>query len=455
MLRPKTTGYASVDFLGVPVSGCVKDSPAVFCLRISHHLCKFSIATAVGKFSKSMAILADIITNISHKEQVEFLKLIADATNEATEGIVISDTGLPDNPIIYANEGFERLTGYSRHEILGKNCRFLQGKDTDPNTINEIRQAIRRGVPCKVDILNYRKDGSRFWNRLSITPLRDKSGTIVNFVGVQFDITELKETRERLERANAVLEKFQSEMNAELEQARRAQEAILPPNKPQSEYMEVGVKFVPLSQIGGDFYDIVQITEYSYGFLIADVTGHGIPAALLTFMSATAFKNSAVGVLSTSDVIEDTNMRIFNKMPGGTFATMFYAIYNVLTRELTYTQAGHPPALLIRPRQQKVTTLATKGSLVGIFSGDMVQYGEGTSILEPGDVVILYTDAISESIGRRYEGQDIEKLIEFIRQRINVPLNDLLEDVYHYALECNAKQLYEDDVTLLGFKILK
>lgn len=401
-----------------------------------------------------MAILTDILSNIADDEQLNFLRLIADATNEANEGIVISNPRLPDNPVIYANEGFERLTGYSRLEILGKNCRFLQGDDTDPATIDIIRNALKDGQACRVDILNYRKDGSRFWNRLSLTPLRDSTGSIVNFIGVQFDITELKETRYRLEEANTELEKFRSEMNIELEQAKRAQEAILPISLPRSERIEVISRFVPLSQIGGDFYDIVRLTEYSYGFLIADVTGHGIPAALLTFMSSTAFKNSAVGVLSTSDVIKETNKRIVYKMPGGTFATMFYMIYNELTHELVYTQAGHPPALLVRPSQHKVIDLYTKGALVGIFDDDAVQFGEGTVFLQPGDIVILYTDAISESIGKRFEGQDISKLIEFVQQRLDLSLTDLLDEIYQYGLECNAG-FYEDDVTLLGLKILK
>jgi PAS domain S-box-containing protein len=401
-----------------------------------------------------MAILTDILSKIADAEQLGFLKLIAEATNEANEGIVISDPQLPDNPVIYANEGFERLTGYSRLEILGNNCRFLQGEDTDPAAVDEIRSALRDGRECRVDILNYRKDGSHFWNRLSLTPLRDSKGKMVNYVGVQFDITELKETRDRLESANATLEKFRSELNAELEQAKRAQEAILPISLPRSDNIEVLSKFVPLSQIGGDFYDIVRLTEYSYGFLIADVTGHGIPAALLTFMSSTAFKNAAVGVLSTSDVIKETNRRIVYKMPGGTFVTMFYMIYNELTHELVYTQAGHPPALLIRPAQNKVIDLSTKGALVGIFDDDIVQYGEGSVFLESGDMVILYTDAISESIGKRYEGQDVTKLVEFVEQRLDLSLQEMLDEIYQYGLECNAG-FYQDDVTLLGLKILK
>jgi PAS domain S-box-containing protein len=195
-----------------------------------------------------MALIADIITSLPKDEQFRFLKLVADATNEAVEGIVISDAALPDNPIIYANAGFERLTGYSRVEILGKNCRFLQGEKTDPRTVEKIRQSIDKGVECRVDILNYRKDGSHFWNRLSITPLRNEAGQVINYVGVQFDITELKETRARLEEANIKLEKFHREMNAELDQAKRAQDAILPPRLPRSEYIEIVAKFVPLSQ---------------------------------------------------------------------------------------------------------------------------------------------------------------------------------------------------------------
>lgn len=402
-----------------------------------------------------MAIFKKILSNYSDDEQLSFLRLIAEATNEAYEGIVISDPRLPDNPVIYANEGFERLTGYSRLEILGKNCRFLQGDDTDPDAIAEIRQALQQGRGCQVDLLNYRKDGASFWNRLSLTPVRNERGEIMNYIGVQFDITELKETQDRLEEANVELEKFHTEMNAELDQARLAQEAILPISLPTSDYFEVVARFMPLSHIGGDFYDVVRLTEYSYGFLIADVTGHGIPAALLTFMSATAFKNSAVGVLSTNDVITETNKRIWNKMPGGTFATMFYAIYNELTHELVYTQAGHPPALLVRPSTNEVIELSTKGSLVGIFDADVVQYGEGSVFLRPDDRVIFYTDAISESIGKRYVGQDIKKLAEFIRSRFHLALDDLLNEIYNYGLECNTGRQFEDDVTLLGIRILK
>jgi PAS domain S-box-containing protein len=179
--------------------------------------------------------------------------LIEEAANTTAEGITISDMTSPDHPLIYINEGFERLTCYARRDVLGKNCRFLQGKQTDQNTVDEIRHAIKEGKECTVELLNYRKDGRPFWNRLSINPLRSHSGSITHYVGVQSDITEMKETKERLEHANKRLEQFHQDITAELEQARRAQAFILPEPLPQSQAVRFASKFVPMDQIGGDF----------------------------------------------------------------------------------------------------------------------------------------------------------------------------------------------------------
>jgi len=402
-----------------------------------------------------MTLISDILSTLSAEKRGHFLRMIADATNETIEGIIISDATQPDNPIIYANAGFEKLTGYSRQEVLGKNCRFLQGEETDAQTVLEIRQAVDNGRECRVDILNYRKDGSRFWNRLSITPLRDKDGKVVNFIGVQFDVTELKDTRLRLEKANVILQQYQKEMEAELEQARRAQEAILPLSLPQSPKIETAVKFVPLSQIGGDFYDIIKLSDSSYGFLIADVTGHGIPAALLTFMSATAFKNSSVGQFSTSEVIAETNKRIYQKMPGGTFASMFYMIYNIETNELTYTQAGHPPAFRIIESSGKVELLQTSGALVGIFPDEHVNFDEKTIELNPGDKIIMYTDAILESVSRKFVDHDINMLKSMVQKHRHESIGVLLETIYAYGLEFLEDDHYYDDATILGLKVVR
>lgn len=112
------------------------------------------------------------------------------ALQTAQQNFVISDPSLPDNPIVYASQGFLFLTGYKLDEVLGRNCRFLQGPESDPKAVDRIRQGIERGEDTTVVILNYRKDGTTFWNQFFIAALRDGDGHIVNYLGVQCKVSD-------------------------------------------------------------------------------------------------------------------------------------------------------------------------------------------------------------------------------------------------------------------------
>ncbi|WP_166636769.1 PAS domain-containing protein [Cognatilysobacter terrigena] len=113
------------------------------------------------------------------------------AVMAARDGVVIARVvpGAPEHPIIFANPAFERLTGYSSDEILGRDCRFLQGDDHDQAGIDELRRAIDRGDSCLVVLRNYRKDGSMFWNELSLAPMRGPDGRVWRYVGIQKDVS--------------------------------------------------------------------------------------------------------------------------------------------------------------------------------------------------------------------------------------------------------------------------
>ncbi|CAM9247085.1 unnamed protein product [Phaeothamnion confervicola] len=112
------------------------------------------------------------------------------ALQTAQQNFVITDPTLPDNPIVFASQGFLDLTGYVLDQVLGRNCRFLQGPDTDPKAVEKIRKAIEKGVDTSVCLLNYRVDGSTFWNQFFIAALRDADGKIINYVGVQCKVSE-------------------------------------------------------------------------------------------------------------------------------------------------------------------------------------------------------------------------------------------------------------------------
>jgi PAS domain S-box-containing protein len=118
------------------------------------------------------------------------LRLLERAVTASTNSIVITDPNQHDAPIVYANPAFERTTGYTAEEALGRNCRFLQGEDRDQPALGELRAAVSEGRHCTVVLRNYRKDGTLFWNELSIYPVRTEEQGVANFVGVQNDVTE-------------------------------------------------------------------------------------------------------------------------------------------------------------------------------------------------------------------------------------------------------------------------
>ncbi|WP_082140460.1 PAS domain-containing protein [Halomonas sp. PR-M31] len=123
------------------------------------------------------------------------LERIIDASED---GIVVAEQEGDDTILIYVNQGFERLTGYSADEILYQDCRFLQKEDHDQPGLDNIRQAIADQRPCREVLRNYRKDGSFFWNELSITPVFDEQDQLTYFVGVQKDVTGHMEALEKL-----------------------------------------------------------------------------------------------------------------------------------------------------------------------------------------------------------------------------------------------------------------
>ncbi|MBM9469369.1 GGDEF domain-containing protein [Nakamurella leprariae] len=120
------------------------------------------------------------------------------AVAAAAQGVTIADALAPDVPLVYANAAFERMTGYPLDEVIGRNCRFLQGPDTDPTAPQAIRQAMAAGREIQIVLLNQRKDGTTFWNDLGISPVRDDDGRITHFIGYQLDVTERVEWEQEL-----------------------------------------------------------------------------------------------------------------------------------------------------------------------------------------------------------------------------------------------------------------
>lgn len=126
------------------------------------------------------------------------LSPVLSAFEAGNHSVTVSDARAPDMPLIYVSPGFMAFSGYSRDEVIGRNCRFLQGDLTDQPGLGILREAIKTRSECIVDLINFRRDGKRLYNRLSLMPIFDAAGQLALYLGLQSDVTLLMEARERL-----------------------------------------------------------------------------------------------------------------------------------------------------------------------------------------------------------------------------------------------------------------
>ncbi len=387
-------------------------------------------------------------------EQLPQLKELALAA--ATEGITISDLRQPDDPIVYANRGFARLTGYEIEETIGRNCRFLQGPDTDPATIQRLRDALDRRAPCSVDILNYRKDGTPFWNRLSITPVEDDEGELTHYVGVQSDITKRKRVEEELARTN-------QRMRQSLEAAAAIQRSLLPESMPDVPGIEFAWAFEPCHELAGDSLDVFRIDDEHVALYVLDVVGHGVPAALLSVTLARVLsflrRSSALSgsgsfadgrlVSSPKAAVERLNQLFPMRGENRQYFTLFFGVLHLPSRTLRYVTAGHP-APVLSPADGPCDYLPVGGFPVGMARDP--EYREREAQLSPGDRLYIYTDGLIEAADADGLEFGAERLGEEIRKGRALPLEASVEALETTATRWAGGRL-GDDLSILALEV--
>lgn len=293
-------------------------------------------------------------------------------------------------------------------------------------------------------------DGHVTWVSTSKEPLRDQQGNIVGTFGISRDITELK---------NATLELAERDQRTreEMKLARAIHSALLPVDAPRMPGFEFGLRFVPSGDIGGDFIDFVRLPDpKSLGVVFADITGHGVGAALLASMLKVLVDEVAPVYQSLDACFKALNRRLFKAYPGGSFASTFYAVFDSGKRSMSYVKASQEPVVLLRPGH-KARFLGDGGPALGLLSPehfDEKEYKEHQVQLQPGDTVFFYTDGLVDMhSGNRSVTINKEQLLEWLEDLESEDPQKLADRIYDRVLTYAQVDHPSDDVAVLAVRI--
>ncbi|MHC4782449.1 MAG: PP2C family protein-serine/threonine phosphatase [Planctomycetota bacterium] len=390
-------------------------------------------------------------TTVDHHQKVrdmdiaDIWRLLKERALESTdEGVVISDCSQPDMPIIYANNAFTAMTGYGYDEVVGRNCRFLQGEDTGSPAAQTIRKAIAAQESCKVEILNYRKDGTPFWNRLSITPVRDDEGRTTHFIGIQSNVTRRRDAEDSLRAVNKQLKR-------DLQAAAQVQQAQLPKDLPEVDGFKFGWRYRPCQELAGDALNILPIDDSHIAVYVLDVSGHGVRAALESFSLNLDLRPRQDGPAFNlpKQVLARLNVKYPMEAETGMFFTILYGVLDTETGEFTYASAGHPGPVLMK-KGQPLHIIETRSFPIGV-SAD-AEYTSETIQLEEGDRLILYTDGVVEALSSRDIPFGEERFLKTLARNRDEPIDGCLDAVMKSMENWACHVDLRDDLSLVGIE---
>lgn len=283
-------------------------------------------------------------------------------------------------------------------------------------------------------------DGAVRWVDDHTIVRTNEAGQVTHHEGVITDITERREVEDQ--------ERVRQEREFNL--AREVQQHLLPTVFPALGDFEVEVLSQPSLHLGGDYYDVVEVDERRRGFVIADVSGKGAPAALMMAACRASVRLCAQGERSPAEVLRKVNRAIQPDMPPRMFITLFYGILDLDTHELRYSRAGHEAGVLLRGGGGVMETLEAGGMALGLVTGAIFdQIEEGAVMLRAGDVLALHTDGVNEACNVAGEEFGRDRMVGVLRRHAGEPLGDILRRLDRYLRQYCTLATRGDDRALL------
>ena len=354
--------------------------------------------------------------------------------NHLSLGVYVTDR---TRRILLWNRKAEEITGYSADAVVGRACHEnvlvhvdKGGHQLCDSGLCPLFTCMNVGKESQSPVLVYAKtaDGRRLPVSVSVAPLRDSSGNVVGGIEAFRD---------------------ESEHIRDLELARKIQRRLLPDRLPQHGGLSFDARYYPHDLIGGDFYDVRDLGEGRFGVLVADVSGHGVSAALYTMWLKSLQEASDRSPLDPGGFLAGINHELHRFVVAESFATAVYALVDAPARRITYANAGHCRPIHFRNGGLEAQELGGEGVPLGIL--DEQQYKAVTFDLAPGDMALFYTDGVTEVMGRDGEMLGPNGLMDLVLRERAEGDKGLLERIYRRVREdVSAEVSLPDDFMLLS-----
>jgi sigma-B regulation protein RsbU (phosphoserine phosphatase) len=238
-------------------------------------------------------------------------------------------------------------------------------------------------------------------------------------------------------------------LEEDLKTARRIQQSLLPKENPTIQGIEILGHSIPAKEVGGDYYDFIRIDDSHLGIAIADVVGKGTPAALLMANLQACLRGQALENRSVKDTVSKVNFTMCKFMEMGKFITLFYGILDIKNKTFTCTNAGHNFPFLLEG-DGNIKTLEKGGIVLGTL--DNCVYEEETVQLNPGDLMLLYTDGITEAANEKNEMFEEQRLLELLKNNQRVSTQELSRKIIDDVISFQGSLPQSDDLTLVLIK---
>ncbi|MCK5684120.1 SpoIIE family protein phosphatase [bacterium] len=277
--------------------------------------------------------------------------------------------------------------------------------------------------------------------------------------GENFNIDDLEmmtllagQIAQAIENANLYKQLAEKErMDRELEIARNIQMSWLPQESPHIEELDVYGKCVPAKEMSGDYFDYLGLNEEHFSFVIGDVSGKGVPAALTVIMIRSGLRTEVVNNSYPSHLLTKLNSVIIEDIDPDMFVTLFFGRFNRKTRELEYANGGHEFPLLYRAETDELEYIKKSGLLVGMFHN--AKYSCHKKMINPGDVILFYTDGVVDVLNKDKEKFGMEKFRNLFLKYVRQSSKNIVENIIKEIMEFKGNESQFDDITLLCFSL--